>query len=92
MLSIEPTGKVLGATLRGVDLKQDLASHDFGTILRALGEYGVLRFPGQWLDAPELKRFSVPLLVVVGDEDDACLDGSVFRAADDRGEGRDQDG
>ena len=26
----------------------------------------------------ELKRFSVPLLVIVGDEDDLCLDGSVF--------------
>jgi pimeloyl-ACP methyl ester carboxylesterase len=26
----------------------------------------------------ELKQFSVPLLVIVGDEDDLCLDGSVF--------------
>ena len=58
MLSIEPTGQILGATLRGVDLKQELAPHDFAVILRALGEYGVLRFPGQWLDAPDLKRFS----------------------------------
>ncbi len=58
MLSIEPTGQILGATLRGVDLKQALTPRDFATILRALGEYGVLRFPGQWLDAPELKAFS----------------------------------
>jgi len=26
----------------------------------------------------ELKQFSVPLMVIVGDEDDLCLDGSVF--------------
>jgi pimeloyl-ACP methyl ester carboxylesterase len=26
----------------------------------------------------ELQRFSVPLLVIVGDEDDSCLEGSVF--------------
>jgi pimeloyl-ACP methyl ester carboxylesterase len=25
-----------------------------------------------------LRRFSVPLLVVVGDEDEPCIDGSVF--------------
>jgi pimeloyl-ACP methyl ester carboxylesterase len=27
---------------------------------------------------PELRRYSVPLLVIVGDEDDPCLEGSVF--------------
>jgi hypothetical protein len=26
----------------------------------------------------QLKQFSVPLLVIVGDEDEPCLDGSVF--------------
>ena len=26
----------------------------------------------------DLKRFSVPLLVIVGDEDDTCIEGSVF--------------
>jgi len=26
----------------------------------------------------KLKRFSVPLLVIVGDEDEPCIDGSVF--------------
>ncbi len=34
--------------------------------------------PTLWDLEAELKRFTVPLLVVVGDEDDACLDGSVF--------------
>ncbi len=34
--------------------------------------------PTFWDMAPDLKRFSVPLLIVVGDEDESCLDGSVF--------------
>src|SRR5205809_6493969 len=31
-----------------------------------------------WEMEAELKQFSVPLLVIVGDEDDLCLDGSLF--------------
>ena len=34
--------------------------------------------PTFWDMEPDLKRFSVPLLIVVGDEDESCLDGSVF--------------
>ena len=34
--------------------------------------------PTLWEMEADLKKFSVPLLVVVGDEDDWCLDGSVF--------------
>ena len=55
---ITPTGKTLGATVSGVDLRQDLSRADFGTILRALGEHGVLCFPGQALEAADLRRFS----------------------------------
>jgi taurine dioxygenase len=58
MLTIEPTGKILGATVRGVDLNRELSPGDFSAILRALGEHGVLCFPGQALEAAELKRFS----------------------------------
>jgi len=36
------------------------------------------RRPTLWDMEAELKRFSVPLLVIVGDEDDNCLEGSVF--------------
>jgi pimeloyl-ACP methyl ester carboxylesterase len=36
------------------------------------------RRPTLWDLEADLKRFSVPLLVIVGDEDDSCLDGSVF--------------
>jgi pimeloyl-ACP methyl ester carboxylesterase len=34
--------------------------------------------PTLWDMEAELKNFSVPLLVIVGDEDETCLDGSVF--------------
>ena len=58
MLTIEPTGAVLGATVRGVDLAQPLLDQDFGRILRGLGAHGVLRFPDQRLDIGDVKRFS----------------------------------
>jgi taurine dioxygenase len=58
MLSIEPSGRTLGASVRGVDLRQDLTGVAFASILRALGEHGVLRFPGQALEAADLRRFS----------------------------------
>ena len=34
--------------------------------------------PTLWEMEDELKRFSVPLLVIVGDEDEPCIDGSIF--------------
>ncbi len=37
-----------------------------------------LKRPTLWEMEEELRGFSVPLLVIVGDEDDLCLDGSVF--------------
>ena len=37
-----------------------------------------LKRPTLWEMEDKLKRFSVPLLVIVGDEDDPCIDGSVF--------------
>ena len=36
------------------------------------------RRPTLWDLEADLKRFSVPLLIIVGDEDETCLDGSVF--------------
>src|SRR5689334_18872988 len=58
MLTIEPTGAVLGATVRGIDLAQPIGETDFARILLALGRYGALRFPDQHLDLGALKRFS----------------------------------
>ena len=58
MLTIEPTGAVLGATVRGLDLALPLDESDLGRILLALGRHGVLRFPDQHLDLASVKRFS----------------------------------
>lgn len=57
-LLIEPTGDVLGATVRGVDAAQPLDGASFARILLALGLHGVLRFPDQHLDLGDLRRFS----------------------------------
>ena len=58
MLSIEPTGAILGATIRGLDTAKPVSQADFGQVLAALGRYGVLRFPDQHLDEAAVRRFS----------------------------------
>ena len=57
MLTVEPTGAVLGATIHGIDVKQ-ADDRQFAQILLALGQNGVLRFPDQQLDIGDLRRFS----------------------------------
>ena len=37
--------------------------------------------PTLWDMEADLRRFSVPLLVIVGDEDESCLEGSLFLSA-----------
>jgi len=56
--AIEPSGQTLGATVLGMDLAKPLSDADFATILQALGRHGVLHFPGQKLEAVELRDFS----------------------------------
>ena len=58
MLEIRPTGKVLGATVHGLDLSRPLDERSFASVLSALGEHGVLCFPGQTLEAASLKDFA----------------------------------
>ena len=58
MVTLIPSGKALGATLEGLDLAATLAEPDAQTILRALGEHSVLRFPAQDLSAEDLRNFS----------------------------------
>jgi pimeloyl-ACP methyl ester carboxylesterase len=61
----------------------------FAEFTRMLSEHSALghaltmsmlqaRRPTLWDLEAELKKFSVPLLIIVGDEDESCLDGSVF--------------
>ena len=46
-MRITPTGASLGARIEDIDLNTPLSSDGFRTILRALGQYGVLCFPNQ---------------------------------------------
>ena len=56
-MRMTPNPEGVGARVEGVDLSQPLSDEDFRTILRALGERGVLCFPDQALDAARLSAF-----------------------------------
>jgi taurine dioxygenase len=58
MLTVIPTGKTLGATVEGLDLSKPLSDPEFREVITALGQHGVLRFPGQSLESEHLKAFS----------------------------------
>jgi alpha-ketoglutarate-dependent taurine dioxygenase len=56
-MRITASGKALGATVGDIDLSQPMPDGDFKSILRALGEHGVLCFPGQRLETGAFARF-----------------------------------
>jgi taurine dioxygenase len=58
MTTVTPSGQTLGATITGIDLANSLTERDYATILEALGEFGVLRFPGQSLEPHQQKAFA----------------------------------
>jgi len=60
-VSIVPTGKALGADIKGVNLADDLDAASFRKILDAWSDHLVLRFRGQQLSDPDLERFSARL-------------------------------
>jgi taurine dioxygenase len=57
-MKIEPSGQLLGASILGVDLSQPLGDAEFGGILHALGEYGVVCFHNQSLTPQQQIDFS----------------------------------
>ena len=56
-MKIVPTGQALGADIVNIDLNQPMSDADFRQILRALGEHGVLCFPGQDVAIPAQAAF-----------------------------------
>jgi taurine dioxygenase len=58
MLKVTGSGQALGATIEGLDLAQPLSDENYEIVLRALGRYSVLRFPGQKLSGRQLADFS----------------------------------
>jgi len=57
-MKVTPSGATLGATIDGLDLSQPLADEAFNEVVRALGDYAVIRFPRQELSGRNLKDFS----------------------------------
>ena len=57
-MRVTGSGQALGATIDGLDLSRPLADEERDAVIRALGGYGVIRFPGQRLSARALADFS----------------------------------
>ena len=58
MINVIPTGKALGAEIRGTDLSKPLDPNDVRTMLDAWSAHLVLLFRGQFITDPELISFS----------------------------------
>jgi taurine dioxygenase len=58
MVEVKPSGKILGASIEGLDLSKPLSTEHFALIVRTMATYGVVCFPGQHLDAAALKTFA----------------------------------
>jgi taurine dioxygenase len=57
-MRVTASGQILGATIDGLDLARRLPQDDFDSVVRLLGEHGVLRFPRQKLTARKLADFA----------------------------------
>ena len=52
------SGKSLGARVEGIDLSKPLPEEAFRQLEQALGQFGVLSYPGQTLTSLQLKQFA----------------------------------
>ncbi len=57
-MEIIPSGQTLGARVAGIDLGEPLSASDFRGLLRALGQHGVLCFPGQTIGTAAFAGFA----------------------------------
>ena len=57
-MQVIPSGRVLGATIEGLDLSRPLAEREVESVIQALGRYGVVRFPRQTLSARQQRDFA----------------------------------
>src|SRR5580698_10226687 len=56
-MQITPSGQTLGARIEGIVLGAPLSDATLRSILRALGQHGVLCFPHQTFDVPAFAAF-----------------------------------
>jgi taurine dioxygenase len=57
-MQIVPSGKGLGATVEGLDVSKSLPEEAVEEIVASIGRHGVLRFPGQTLEARQQRDFA----------------------------------
>lgn len=57
-MNIIPSGQSLGARIEGIDLANPLSDADLRTLLRALGQHGVLCFPNQTFGVRDFAAFA----------------------------------
>jgi len=57
-MQIVPSGEVLGASVEELDLRSALSGQETEHLIQALGAHSVLRFPGQSLNARQLRDFA----------------------------------
>ena len=58
MVTVTPSGQSLGARVTDIDLARPLDERTFAILLGALAHYGIVCFPGQKIDARQLRDFS----------------------------------
>ncbi len=58
-ITVEPSGQVCGATVTGVDLRDELSPATVAVLRAAWLEHHVLAFPGQLLTDDDLERFTL---------------------------------
>jgi taurine dioxygenase len=57
-MKVIPSGEALGARIEGLNLAKPLQPAELDEALKALGKYGVVRFPRQQLSGRQLRDFS----------------------------------
>ena len=57
-MRVTSSGETLGTMIEGLDLSRPISPDEFDGVVRALGERGVVRFPGQKLTGRQLADFS----------------------------------
>jgi taurine dioxygenase len=57
-MKVTSSGETLGATIEGLALDRPFSGDELDGVVRALGERGVVRFPGQTLSGRQLADFS----------------------------------
>jgi taurine dioxygenase len=58
MIDVIPNPEGTGARIAGVDLSTPLTQQEYDTVMRAVGEHGIVCFPNQQLESGDLKGFA----------------------------------